>query len=221
MILNSQRHSKKLSKENFRNRKIYCNLIYNSNFCNLDFINFIYSNGEGGDENLGLKLTLDRQTLLRSDRYHASDYEFGSFVIGINNADDAFNMRAEVVKAEIGKLTEILVTPTQYLASSNIRPLDLEIRQCRFRDEVQENMTIFKYYTQSACQFECLLKRSRKICRCTPWSYPFDPSLEEVRICDLYGHYCFDEYMRDLSKISECQCLPNCEQTMFAINKVK
>ena len=176
--------------------------------------------GEGGEENLGLHLTLDRQTLMRSDWITAPDYPFGSFQIGINSAQESFNMRSETIIADIGKVTEILVTPAQYLASDNIRPLDIRTRACRFADELPEEMKMFKYYSQVGCHYECLLRKSREQCRCTPWSYPTAIGDDEDKaICDLYGHYCFDQHMRDLSQLKNCDCDPDCERTLFTLSK--
>jgi hypothetical protein len=75
-------------------------------------------------------------------------------------------------------------------------------------------MTIFKYYTQNACEYECLLKRARNTCGCTPYNFPFEAD-KEVKICDTFSSLCFDKLLNDRRNLSACQCSPDCEQVSY------
>ena len=67
---------------------------------------------------------------------------------------------------------------------------------------------------QAGCEFECLLRRSRSLCGCTPWDYPFHPR-DEIKICEHVGYYCFYEAMNNLTmlqKDGDClDCPPDCQ----------
>ena len=57
-----------------------------------------------------------------------------------------------------GYTNDFIVKATQTVADSDIKfkLLPLE-RNCRFDDELPENMTVFKKYSQAACKFECMI----------------------------------------------------------------
>ena len=167
------------------------------------------------DPSLGLTFILDRQTHMRSDSLHDKAMKFGTFKIGIQDHLNAMGLGANSLNVKIGHMTEILVTPSVLSSESNLRSLGYKARQCRFSDEPTPNMTIFKYYTQSVCEYECLLKRAREKCHCTPYSYPFQPD-EDIKICDTFAFHCFEIMLRDTSDIDSCNCLPDCESTKFS-----
>ena len=55
-----------------------------------------------------------------------------------------------------GYTNEITVKPTKTIADSSIKnSLTPQQRQCRFSDEIPDNMTLFKHYSKAACDFEC------------------------------------------------------------------
>ena len=55
-----------------------------------------------------------------------------------------------------GYTNEITVKPTKTLADSSIEnSLTPQQRQCRFGNEMPDNMTLFKHYSKAACDFEC------------------------------------------------------------------
>ena len=46
-------------------------------------------------------------------------------------------------------------------------------RHCRL-SENNENLKIFKVYSQEACILECKIEKALKRCGCMPWYYPFE-----------------------------------------------
>ena len=77
--------------------------------------------------------------------------------MGINEQRNFFDMKymTEVVP---GFINDFTIKATETVADigikSNLSPLE---RNCRFNDELPENMTIFKKYSQAACKFECMV----------------------------------------------------------------
>ncbi len=58
-----------------------------------------------------------------------------------------------------------MVTPTRMTSTESLRKISLEKRKCRFLDETEGVVDMFKYYTQAACKFECAVKRAIEICQ--------------------------------------------------------
>ena len=56
-----------------------------------------------------------------------------------------------------GFVNEFTIKATRTLASVTIRDVSPLCRNCRFDNEMPENMTLFTNYSMSACQFECML----------------------------------------------------------------
>ena len=56
---------------------------------------------------------------------------------------------------------------TAYIFSSNADP---DKSSLYFQDELHgSGVTIFKYYDQSACEYECMLNETARICSCIPF----------------------------------------------------
>ena len=55
-----------------------------------------------------------------------------------------------------GFKTVIKVHPTSVISDDAIKDLDIEVRKCRFEDEIPESMILFKEYSPSACRFQCM-----------------------------------------------------------------
>ncbi len=174
----------------------------------------------------GLNFILDRQTLFRNFWRNAPRMSKGSFQISVSPQLSAMGFRTRQRMVPLGMHTQLLLTPV-VLESNNLRSLSNETRKCLYSDEATD-LTIFKNYSQSACQFECLVKHARSICQCTPWDFPFEDGIG-ISICNLYGYYCFEESLKNTTYLNkECHCLSDCnivdyhiEQTSTPIDVVK
>lgn len=79
--------------------------------------------------------------------------------------------------------------------------------------------SIFRFYSQKSCKFECRLRQAEKECGCIPWDYPqLDENIE--LICDGIKTACFQNAMKGYNETS-CQCDPDCEGLVFAISENK
>ena len=56
-----------------------------------------------------------------------------------------------------GFTNEFSIKPTRTQASVDIKDVSPLRRNCRFGNELPENMTLFKNYSMAACQFECMI----------------------------------------------------------------
>ena len=79
------------------------------------------------------------------------------FRLGINSPQAFFDM-TEARKVNAGRHTTFSIKPLKVGTDANTRsgltPLQ---RNCRFHDEIPENMTLFNSYSMAACTFECIL----------------------------------------------------------------
>ena len=79
------------------------------------------------------------------------------FRVGINPPSMFFNMLS-AIKLLPGHHTIFSIKPTKIVADKNLEydltPLE---RNCRFQDEIPDNMTLFTNYSMAACQFECMI----------------------------------------------------------------
>ena len=173
--------------------------------------------GSTGEEETGLTLFLDRQTLGRNEWRYSATKEKGFVSIGINSMLNVFSMRSKQVKIRFGLETEVKVQPIVQKSDEELRSLKIKHRNCRFPDETDGRVSIFKTYTQSTCQFECMLQFSRKSCHCTPWDYPFHPQ-EQVKLCDSLGYYCFDNFMKNKTHMESCLCEPDCHSLDYIVS---
>ena len=85
----------------------------------------------------------------------------------------------------------------------------------RFPDEIPDtSLGMFKEYTQTYCEFECMLKYSAEMCRCVPWNFP---PLDGIRTtCDAFSNYCFNVHMKNVSQLGNCDCLMDCNRLSFS-----
>ena len=91
-------------------------------------------------------------------------------------------------------------------------------RKCRFIDETKED-SMFEFYTQNLCIFQCMLKQSFEKCKCIPWGYPRWNGTENY-VCDRFGSYCFEETMKYLkNNHDKCECLPDCDSVQFTYSE--
>ena len=99
------------------------------------------------------------------------------------------------------------------MSLSTIEFLPEEKRNCRFRFE-NENMKVFKEYTQKRCTFECQLQLAGEICKCIPWNYPH--TSDGQLVCDYMGVWCFNKVMSEPSTQEKCQCPNDCSVNRYS-----
>ena len=58
------------------------------------------------------------------------------------------NIESLETRLRNGYFTEILVTPAEVVAGSDIRRMSIDKRQCLFSDEIPHHMKIFNFYSE-------------------------------------------------------------------------
>ena len=107
---------------------------------------------------------------------HQSDIfasERGSFWFKVTQAGlDQLDMSEDgAVQVEAGLNTVFYVSYRAKEASTSATLLRMDIRGCRLKNEVTENMKImFKQYTRRSCIYACLLKLAMQEMECVPWN---------------------------------------------------
>ena len=166
-----------------------------------------------------LIFVVDRQTVGKVKWRGTSQLWQGGrdFEVIINNALKPFKVNSGAIKVRYGFSTLIKVTPFEAKSQEDLRFLDINLRKCRFPDEHEDILKIYKQYTQAACQFECFMNYSRNLCRCTPWDFPYPADVEQ-RTCDSRGYFCYRAAMRKASLESDCaHCVADCDTISFSV----
>ena len=133
------------------------------------------------------------------------------FMVGIH---DPLHVPDLTVSIEPGYKTSVVITPSQIVTSPNTKHLSKEERRCQFHDE-NEDLIIFKVYTEANCNFECKLKIAFDKCQCVPWDYP---KLNDSMVtCDRFGRICFKRILELPQTTKNCSCLSDCTTTMYRV----
>ena len=88
---------------------------------------------------------------------HHFDFFFICFRIGINEPNNFFDM-SYMTELMPGHTNYFTIKPIATIADDGMKDkLSPHQRNCRFSDEMPQNMTLFKNYSKAACMFECLI----------------------------------------------------------------
>ena len=90
----------------------------------------------------------------------------------------------------------------------------------------QDSESMFKFYRQKGCQFECRLRYAATIAGCIPWDYPIPKGFEGTASClsssGRNGNntlWYFLKKMDDPNSLNNCDfdCLPDCDEVKYEI----
>ena len=91
--------------------------------------------------------------------------------------------------------------------------MSIEQRKCRLRTENPNPESLFKFYTQKACQFECSFINAKRITGCVPFYMPhMNPGIEALCTREYVAY--FEKNMTEAP--ANCECLPDCEEVTFS-----
>ena len=137
-----------------------------------------------------------------------------NFKISLSGIYNPFDVKSGAMSIRAGTITRVRITPAYTSSAPGLQgALDINSRQCRFRDE-NELLKIFANYTRSACRFECMLERAHESCGCTPWNFPYIGK-GDMEICDMFGSTCFYDLMSDIGYGEQCACEEDCDEVSF------
>ena len=61
---------------------------------------------------------------------------------------------------------------------------------------------------------KCQIKAASTFCGCTPWNYPH---IGKSRVCDTYGHKCFEKVFTNTKKMkTKCDCPLDCNVDKYS-----
>ena len=88
-----------------------------------------------------------------------------------------------------------------------------------------DDKSIFQKYSKKGCIFECSVKFAIEKVGCLPWDFPVPFGWEEVNVEICYSINTdskksnkvamFYEAMNNNSNLRQCQCMPDCEVTIY------
>ena len=132
-----------------------------------------YYNGSGTGKKYSLQVVINTNTLhLRSLLRPRTEADEAYNHIAINDFNDPFAAYYKKIVQHPGESFMISVSPFLATSSNDLKNLSPGERNCKFEDEIG-NLKMFKYYTQEACEFECMIRHAIDICgSCIPWHLP-------------------------------------------------
>ena len=134
------------------------------------------------------------------------------FLLNVHDPKTPANLLTEGIEISLGYETTITITPKVLETTDNAKDLKPAKRKCKMRNENQD-LKIFKAYSQEACSFECGLKEAHRQCGCIPWNYPHK---KYVLLCDTFGIYCFEQVLLLMKSNQSCVCPPSCDAVTYS-----
>ena len=90
---------------------------------------------------------------------------------------------------------------------------------------ISDENSIFESYSKKGCIFECSVKFAIEKVGCLPWDFPVSSAWDDTNLEICYSINTesqsfnkvamFYEAMHNDSNLKQCQCLPDCEQTIY------
>ena len=78
--------------------------------------------------------------------------------------------------------------------------------------------TMFHFYKQTKCLFECRLRFASGKSKCIPWDYPHPEGLENEPFCTSHTLAIFEKEMDNAKALDRCECQPDCDHDMFKVH---
>lgn len=166
----------------------------------------------GHGANMGLSLKLDAEI----NEYFCSSTSSCGFKVLVHSPIETPALANYGFFLSTGVETQVVITPKISEASSLIRNIPIQQRQCLFANEA--SLSFFKIYSKKNCEMECASKMTEHECGCTlfwmPRSYDNDS-----KICNRKQAACYEQVLYKIaytldSDYSCDYCLPAC----FEIN---
>lgn len=129
-------------------------------------------------------------------------------------------------KVGMNQQMAIIIKPPSIITSDNLKDYPISKRKCYFEGE--RNLNLFRFYSQSNCELECLVHIMYKKCGCVDYWMPRLPNIPDCRLNrTFYNANCSSddiEYAVQEERVKtivdtdgrlECNCLPNCNSIQY------
>ena len=82
------------------------------------------------------------------------------FRVGVSAAEEFFDIDMGYdVEIQNGYINIIKMYPSVMKMDPELKTkIEIHKRNCRFSDEIPQNMTMFNQYSASACKFDCMMR---------------------------------------------------------------
>ncbi|PNF19404.1 hypothetical protein B7P43_G03628 [Cryptotermes secundus] len=180
----------------------------------------------GAGSHLGLTLVLDANT----DDYYCSSTASIGFKIRLHNPIETPKVAEFGILISPGQEYRAVIKPKISNASSSLRTIPENKRQCVFSDE--RYLKFYHTYTQRNCALECEANYTLATCMCVPYYLPKDA---DTTICAKKDENCTTNARRaiEMRLVDEslntsnsetvskdlppkhCQCLPGCSELRY------
>ena len=176
---------KEIFNEDLEHVKILENLTIDTDY----EIEMMISNGK----------TSRKRFILNSNLSFKNHNRRGNFMLSINNVYNFFDTTTSNIEVHPGYKYYIKVIPKQLITSADFRKLHPSQRKCLYLDENQNPKSIFKFYSQKSCQFECQLELPLRNWNLKQFCYPwFAPHWNtSTGICESYETFIFLDKLKE------------------------
>ena len=119
-----------------------------------------------------------------------------NFILAITNKNNPFDIFKQNFIIEPGFAYTFKIIAYQIGTTNRFNALERSIRNCHLPYE-SNNLNLTKFYTKSACEFECAIKQAKEVYQCLPWNIP-RTSTEDIPFCDHNDQEKFDKQLRSV-----------------------
>ncbi len=160
--------------------------------------------------------------VLNSFEHIGADPSRNNFIISITNENNPFDIVNSNYFIETGYVYTFRVLASQMIISSDLTETEPNYRKCLLPHEIG-NLNLTKMYSESSCEYECLIQKAVKECNCIPWYIPEFP-VKNLTYCYVKNDEfklnddCIEETQKTF-KTSECNCSADCNETSFSVIK--
>ncbi|XP_076270438.1 pickpocket protein 28-like [Rhynchophorus ferrugineus] len=182
-------------------------------FTNTDNGDSIPKRPLGAGAHLGLSVILDANV----ENYYCSSTRSTGFKVILSNPIETPKMADFGFLISPGFETRISIEPAIREATSALRDIPIEKRQCYFSNE--RPLQYYRTYTQTNCFYECQSNYTFRNCFCVPYYLPKNMF---INTCDKADDVCANSMKREMEDLKngsfldgECACKPGCYEVLF------
>ena len=137
-----------------------------------------------------------------------------SFAMSITKHNFPFERYKPSFQIKPGYAYTFKVGASKISTTERFDSLDKRLRDCALiSDDSNSNLT--KIYSQTSCEYECLINNAKKNVGCIPWNIPRVID-NDTHLCDIYQSVAFTTEMETFPT-TECNCLPDCKETTLTV----
>lgn len=178
----------------------------------------------GSGKNSGLKFVVRHKVLERKSGYNKG------FKLAFHLPCEIPRFDKQFYRIPLNRSITLNISPS-VIVTEGLKNYNIKTRQCFFKEE--KKLKLFKMYTRSNCELECIAETTKTNCSCTPF---YVPQMKDDKVCDTKELMdCVDEVKRNLTQMNMveslatasnsyddsggvmCGCLPPCTNLHYNV----